>query len=75
MPKRVYLTKALAKNSKMHTAYSGEGAVHEDGKPGPLYKLEFFGGVAQNVPEALYQRFKDLGVATDKRPSRDEDEE
>ena len=76
MPKRCYLADPeLAKTSAHHTAYAGTGAVTEDGKPGPLYKLEFDHGVARDVDDALYQRFKDVGVAADKRPTvaRDDD--
>lgn len=70
MPKRVYLQpKDLVPHSKHHTAYAGDGAVHE-GKGGPIYKLEFIDGVATNVDEGTYQRFKDLGVAGEKRPER-----
>ena len=75
MPKRVYLQpKDIVRKSKFHTAYVGDGPIHPDGTGGQLYKLEFVDGVAMDVPEQLYQRFKDAGVAGASRPKRPEDE-
>jgi len=75
MPKKVYLRPAdWAKKSAFHTSYAGDGPVHEDGKSGALYKLEFVNGVAYDVSEELFQRFKDLGIADVKRPSRGEED-
>ena len=70
MPKKVYLKpKELAKHSRHHTAYVGEGAVSGDGTPKPLYKLEFWGGVAEKVDEGLFRRFEDAGIASTSKPS------
>lgn len=75
MPKKVFLQpKDLVKHSKFHTAYVGDGAIHEQAQGGKLYKLEFHHGVAENVSESDYQRFKDAGIAGEKRPPRDEEE-
>lgn len=70
MPKRVYLIPKALQGSAFHTAYVGDGAVREDGKPGPMYKLEFINGVAYDVDEQLYQRFKNAGIADIRRPKR-----
>ena len=71
MPARVYLQPSeLARKSAHHTAYVGDGAITE-GKPQPLYKLEFMQGVAKDVPDELYQRFKDAGIAGTSRPHLD----
>jgi hypothetical protein len=74
MPKRVYLIPEALRHSAYHTAYVGEGAVHEDGRGSPLYKLEFIHGVAYDVEEQLYQRFKDAGIADVNRPTRPDEE-
>lgn len=75
MPKRVFLQpKDLVKHSRHHTAYSGSGAIHKEGEVPTLYKLEFHNGVAKDVPEDIYQRFKDLGIADVNKPSLDDDD-
>ena len=83
MPKRVYLAPKLDpqayKGSRHHTAYSGSTIMPAPGIPAPLHKLEFINGVARNVDENLYERFKDLGVCDTSKPRRprrsEEDEE
>ena len=78
MPKRVYLAdEELRKRSAHHTAYVGAPAEeHIPGMPAPLHKLEFYNGVARDVDEQTFSRFKDVGVATlDKPKRRDEDED
>ena len=84
MPKRVYLAPKLTpdayKASRHHTAYVGSMITPASGIPAPLHKLEFVNGVAQNVDENLYERFKDVGICDTSRPRRsqrneDEDEE
>jgi hypothetical protein len=75
VPKRIYLQPIdLVKKSRHHTAYVGDGAIHENASGGPLYKLEFVNGVAENVAESLYQRMKEAGIAGEKRPSRPDEE-
>ena len=84
MPKRVFLAPRLDptayKNSRMHTAYSGSSISPAPGIPAPLHKIEFGNGVARNVDENTYERFKDLGVCDTSKPRRprrseDDDEE
>ena len=85
MPRRVYLAPKLNpqayKNSRHHTAYIGTSTISPPGIPQPLYKLEFINGQATNVDEAIYERFKDIGLVDTSRPKRparetdDEDEE
>lgn len=77
MPRICYLQpKDLVRHSRHHTAYAGDGAVHVPGGPPPQqFKLEFFNGIARDVPENIYQRFKDLGIADVNKPSFDDDEE
>ncbi len=82
MPKRVYLSPRIDpqayKGSRHHTAYSGSTVTTAPGIPAPLHKLEFVNGVARNVDENLYERFKDLGVcdtSKPRRPRRDENDE
>lgn len=76
MPRRVFLQpKDLVRHSRHHTAYAGNGPILREGEQPESYRLEFINGVAHDVPEAIYQRFKDLGIADVKKPSWDEDEE
>lgn len=76
MPKTVYLQpKHLVRHSRHHTAYAGDGATHKEGQPPALYRLEFINGVAKDVPEAIYQRFKDLGIADVKKPNLDSEDQ
>lgn len=71
IPKRVYLLPKDLRHSAHHTAYCGEGPIHDTGG-GAIYKLEFIKGVAENVPEALFQRFADLGIAGLEKPSEED---
>jgi len=65
MPKTVYLQPLdLVKHSRLHTAYASDGPA----QGGSIYKIEFINGVAHDVPENVYQRFKDLRIADVKRP-------
>jgi len=76
MPKRVYLQpREIAKKSAFHTAYVGDGAVSDDGQPLKFYALTFVQGVAKNVDETMYARFKNAGVCDTNRPSFDDDTE
>ena len=82
MPRRVFLAPKLDpqayKGSRQHTAYCGSTITPAPGIPAPLHKLEFVNGVAKNVDENLYERFKDLGVcdtSKPKRPRRSEEDE
>lgn len=83
MPKRVFLSPKLApdafKGSRHHTAYAGALVAPAPGVPAPLHRLEFVNGVAKNVDENLYERFKDLGICDTSRPKKplinDEDDE
>ena len=83
MPRRVYLSPKLEpgayRNSRHHTCYAGSTVTTAPGIPAPLHKLEFVNGVARNVDENLYERFKDLGIADTSKPRRprrnDEDDE
>jgi hypothetical protein len=71
MPRKVYLQPdELVKRSRHHTAHVGNGAIHPDSQGGELHKLEFHDGVAYDVPEALFQRMKDAGIADTARPKR-----
>ena len=71
MPKRVYLLpRDLVGHSKKHTAYAGAGEKSDSGHGKALVKLEFVNGVAENVDEGTFQRFKDLGIAGEKRPDK-----
>ena len=70
MPRRVYLQpRDLVNHSKKHTAYAGSGEPSDSGPGKELVKLEFENGVAENVDEGVFQRFKDLGIAGEKRPA------
>ena len=82
MPRRVYLSPKLEpgayRNSRHHTCYAGSTVTTAPGIPAPLHKLEFVNGVARNVDENLYERFKDLGIADTskpRRPRRSEDDD
>jgi hypothetical protein len=68
--RRVYIAdREKARKSAVHTVYCGsQPLVPGSTVPQPLAKLEFIFGVARNVPTQDYQRFADLGHATDKRP-------
>ena len=76
MPKKVYLQPMeLVKKSRHHTSYAGDGVV--EGQPSVLHKMEFVNGVARNVEEQMFRRFKDLGhcaTAKPKMPGDDDDE-
>lgn len=70
MPKKVYLKPLdLVKKSKHHTAYTGDGAIGTEGNPPKIYKMEFWGGIARDVDESTYQRFKDVGICDTAKPS------
>lgn len=74
--KRCYLQPSdLVKKSRFHTAYAGAGEKHDSGHGKQLVKLEFIDGVAENVDEGTYQRFKDLGIAGEKRPDKHPEDE
>ena len=74
MPKIVFLQpKNLVRHSRHHTAYTGDGARVKEGEVPVIHKLEFFNGVARDVPEEIYQRFKDSGIANVVRPTFDDD--
>lgn len=77
MPKRVYLKPPeLVKHSRHHTAYVGPDPTEIiPGQPTPLYRLEFVNGVAKDVDEQVYQRFKDVGIADVERPKRPKEDE
>ncbi len=75
MPAKVYLQQPeLVAKSRHHRSYAGDGAIETDGKPGKLYTLEFFNGVAKNVDEQTYQRFKELGHCDTTRPYEDDND-
>ena len=78
MPKRVFLhpkndATAYARSAH-HRAYVGNGAVHENGQPSETTVLEFWGGVARDVEESTYQRFKDAGIVDTSPPKLREDD-
>ena len=83
MPRRVFLSPKLNpqayKGSRTHNSYVGSTVAVPGGLPQPLHKLTFINGVATNVDESLYERFKDAGLADTSRPKRpatpDEDED
>ena len=84
MPKRIYLSPKLDpqaySRSRFHTSYAGSTIAPAPGIPAPLHKIEFVNGVARNVDENTYERFKDLGVCDTSKPRRprrseDDDEE
>lgn len=67
--RRVYIADPeKARKSAVHRVYAGSGAVQPGMAQQPLQVLEFLFGVARDVPTQDYQRFADLGHATDKRP-------
>lgn len=74
MPKRVYLKPlSIVRKAGIHTAYvgtnpNGSPIVPPGAEAGELLKLQFVGGVAQNVDDRLFERFKDVGVASLDRP-------
>jgi len=66
----VYLKNpALAKKSRYHNAYDGDGAIHGNPAGGVIYKLTFINGVARNVEDSIYQRFHALGIADLHKPT------
>jgi hypothetical protein len=74
MPKKVFLQpRDLVRHSRHHTAYAGDGPVEEHGKT-QIYRLEFVNGIAHDVEEGTYQRFKALGIADVKPPKWQETE-
>lgn len=75
MPAKVYLQPEGLKQSGHHTAYVGDGRFVKPGEQPQVYKLEFFNGIAHNVDDTLYQRFKDAGIADTKRPQHSRREE
>jgi len=75
MPAKAYLQPPeLVAKSRHHRSYAGDGPIETDGKPGKLYVMEFRNGVARNVDEQVYQRFKDLGHCSTTRPYGDDDD-
>ena len=67
---RLYIRdKEKARRSGFHTVYAAAAPL-EPGSTTPqaLAKLEFWFGVARNVPTQEAQRFIDLGHATTERP-------
>lgn len=72
---KVYLTNPeINRRSMIHTAYCADPADQNK-----MFQLLFVGGIARNVPLALYERFKAAGVVTTDRPRRprttDDDED
>jgi len=61
----------LVKHSAHHRHYMGDGNISGDaeGKRQPLKVVEFWGGVAHDVPENYARQAKDEGIADTKRPS------
>mgnify|MGYP001180842266 CR=1 FL=1 len=73
--RRVYIKDPnLNTHSMIHTVYAGEGPI-KPGEETVMKKLEFFGGVARDVPTQTYKLFKDLGHATTDRPKRREQDD
>lgn len=67
--KFVYLkSPELARQSRRHTAYAGDGAIHGNPAGGHVYKLTFVNGVARDVEDTVYQRFRDAGIADLRKP-------
>ena len=79
MPTRVYLHPKYQETayvrSAHHRAYVGNGPIHAPGgsTQSEVVILEFWGGVARDVDETVFQRFKDAGIA-DASPPRLRDE-
>ena len=73
MPAKVFLQpKDLVKQSRHHIAYASSGPMQPGMDAPTIYTLEFFNGLARDVPENIYQRFKDLGIADINPPALDE---
>lgn len=73
MPARVYLQPKDLRHSRHHLAYASTGSVQPGVRTPTIHTLEFFNGLARDVPENIYQVFKDLGIADVTRPSFEED--
>ncbi len=68
--KRVFLKQKALQNSAYHRAYA-PAPVQPDSRPGAdqaLIVLEFWAGVAYDVPQATYDQFAALGIATKEPP-------
>lgn len=73
MPKRVYLQQLnIIRKAGVHTAYVGTNPngspIVQPGQPAELLSLQFVGGVARDVDERVFERFRDAGVATVNKP-------
>ena len=70
--RRVYLRPGIAPNSMYHSAYfpAPNQPSAQPGADQALVKLVFIAGVAQDVPEALYDLAVAAGIATKDRPRR-----
>ena len=68
---KVYLTdQSISRRSSYHTAYCGTGAIESPGNPSQLFTLTFWRGIAYDVPQNVYDRFRDAGIATTDKPRR-----
>jgi hypothetical protein len=76
MPKICYLQpRDLVRHSRHHTAYASDKAIYAPTEKPQLVSITFINGVARDIPEDIYRRFKDLGIADTKRPSFDDEVE
>ena len=67
---RVYLAQKHLQKSAHHRAYA-PAPTQPNAQPGAdqaVIVLEFWNGVARDVPSLVYEQFKDLGIATTERP-------
>lgn len=66
---KVYLKNPAHWKSGYHTAYATarQNAV-TPGEDPPLARIEFWFGIARNVPQHIYNIFADAGVVTTERP-------
>lgn len=68
IPKVYLVDPAINRRSAFHTAYCSDPGPIVAGQEKPLHRLEFWFGVARNVPLTVYERFRDAGIATTNMP-------
>lgn len=74
--RRVYLKPESLRKSGWHTAwYPDLSMPREPGKDQMMRSLEFFFGVAKDVPLNIYEQLASMGIATKDRPRRRDEED
>lgn len=73
--KRAYLINKDQRTG-IHTAYTAAPGMPSDPtRPQPLLRLDFLWGVARDVPQTTFDAFKAIGLVTDQRPRRADEED